>query len=153
MKFILNGENLDLETDERKTLLEFLREDMGLKGVKKGCEIGECGACTVLMNKKAVNSCMVLVGQIEGAEIITIEGISKDVLHPLQEKLLKGGAVQCGYCTTGIVMSILGLLYENPIPSEDEVRRAIDGNLCRCTGYNQIIHSVKDLKLDELEVK
>ena len=153
MKFILNGKMIDIEADERKTLLEFLREDMGLTGVKKGCEIGECGACTVLMNKKAVNSCMVLVGQIEGSEIITIEGVSGEVLHPLQEKLLKGGAVQCGYCTPGMVMAILGLLYENPRPTEEEVRRAIDGNLCRCTGYNQIIHSVSALNLDELGVK
>lgn len=153
MKFILNGKNVDIDIDDRKTLLEFLREDMGLTGVKKGCEIGECGACTVLINKKAVNSCMVIAGQIEGCDIMTIEGVSGEVLHPLQEKLLKGGAVQCGYCTPGMVMAILGLLYENPKPSEDEIRKAIDGNLCRCTGYNQIIHSVNQLNLDELGVK
>lgn len=152
MEFVLNGERLNIALKERKTLLEFLREDMGLTGVKKGCEIGECGACTVLMNKKAVNSCMVLAGQIEGCEITTIEGVSNEVLHPLQEKLLKGGAVQCGYCTPGMVMAILALLYENASPSEEEIRKAIDGNLCRCTGYNQIIQSVKEMKLDELEV-
>ena len=152
MKFVLNGEKQNVAVDERKTLLEFLRDDMELTGVKKGCEIGECGACTVLMNKKAVNSCMVLAGQIEGCDIVTIEGVSNEVLHPLQEKLLKGGAVQCGYCTPGMVMTILALLYENSNPSEEEIRRAIDGNLCRCTGYNQIIQSVKEMKLDELEV-
>ena len=124
---------------------------MGLTSVKKGCEIGECGACAVLMNKKPVSSCMVLTGQIENSEIITLEGVNKEVLAILQEKLLKGGAVQCGYCTPGMVMSILGLLYENNTPSEGEIRRAIDGNLCRCTGYNQIITSVADMHLEELK--
>lgn len=151
IKFKLNGMQFEREVEPVKTLVNFLREDMGLTSVKKGCEIGECGACTVLMNKKPVSSCMVLTGQIENSEIITLEGVNKEVLAILQEKLLKGGAVQCGYCTPGMVMSILGLLYENNTPSEGEIRRAIDGNLCRCTGYNQIITSVADMHLEELK--
>lgn len=152
IRFILNGHQIERKVDPTKTLVNFLREDMGLTGVKKGCEIGECGACAVLLNKKAVSSCMVLTGQIENSEITTIEGVDKQLLELLQEKLLRGGAVQCGYCTPGIVMSILGLLYENNNPTEDEIRRAIDGNLCRCTGYNQIIKSVADMHLEELNI-
>jgi aerobic-type carbon monoxide dehydrogenase small subunit (CoxS/CutS family) len=151
IKFILNGMQFEREVEPVKTLVNFLREDMGLTSVKKGCEIGECGACTVLMNKEPVSSCMVLTGQIENSEIITLEGVNKEVRAILQEKLLKGGAVQCGYCTPGMVMSILGLLYENNTPTEGEIRRAIDGNLCRCTGYNQIITSVADMHLEELK--
>ena len=150
MKFILNGKYTESNVNPTKNLLDFLREDMKLTGVKRGCEIGECGACTILIDKKAVNSCMVMVGQIDGCELITIEGVSSDVLHPLQEKLLKGGAVQCGYCTPGMIMSILALLYENSKPSLEDIKRAIDGNLCRCTGYNQIINSVQDMHLDEI---
>ncbi len=153
LEFKLNGRDLTVEAEPVKSLLDFLREDMKLTGTKKGCEIGECGACTVLINKKAVNSCMVMVGQIEGCEVLTIEGISGEVLNPLQEKLLNGGAVQCGFCTPGMIMSILGLLYENPAPDAEEIRRAIDGNLCRCTGYNQIIKSVEGLRLNEVVLK
>lgn len=153
ISFNINGQHVKKEVDGAKTLLNFLRDDMGLTGVKKGCEVGECGACTVLLNKKAVNSCMILVGQVDGSEIITIEGVSKDVLNPLQEKLLKGGAVQCGYCTPGMIMAILGLLYENPKPNAEDIKRAIDGNLCRCTGYGQIIESVEDIEFDDLSIK
>lgn len=152
VNFILNGKSVKKEADPTKTLLDFLRDDMGLTGVKKGCEIGECGACTVLMNRKAVNSCMVLTGQIDGSEILTIEGISSDVLTPLQERLLKGGAVQCGYCTPGMIMSIMGLLYENPSPTEADIKRAIDGNLCRCTGYEQIIKSAASMHLEDIKL-
>lgn len=151
LSFKLNGIQVKKDIDPMKTLVNFLREDMGLTSVKKGCEIGECGACAVLLDKKAINSCMVLTGQIEGSEVITIEGIDKNLLSILQEKLLKGGAVQCGYCTPGMVISIIGLLYENKNPNEDEIRRTIDGNLCRCTGYNQIIKSVADMHLEELK--
>ncbi len=152
MKVKINGRQMEIEVDKRRILLDFLREDLGLTGVKRGCEIGECGACMVLINKKAVNSCMVLVGQVENCEVTTIEGISEETLIPLQEKLINGGAVQCGYCTPGMIMAILSLLYENPSPSGEEVRRAIDGNLCRCTGYNQIIESVVDMNLDEVKL-
>lgn len=150
LEFILNGAKVEVEAEATKSLLDFLREDMGLTGTKKGCAIGECGACTVLIDKKAINSCMVMTGQVQGCEVITIEGIGTSVLHPLQEKLLNGGAVQCGFCTPGMVMAILGLLYENPDPSEEDIKRAIDGNLCRCTGYNQIIKSAHELKLNEI---
>lgn len=153
LEFKLNGRDLTVEAEPVKSLLDFLREDMKLTGTKKGCEIGECGACTVLINKKAVNSCMVMVGQIEGCEVLTIEGISDEVLNPLQERLLNGGAVQCGFCTPGMIMAVLGLLYENPAPGAEEIRRAIDGNLCRCTGYNQIIKSVEGLRLSEVVLK
>jgi carbon-monoxide dehydrogenase small subunit len=150
LQFNLNGAKVEVEANPTKSLLDFLREDMGLTGTKKGCAIGECGACTVLIDKKAVNSCMVMTGQVQGCEVITIEGVGTTVLHPLQEKLLKGGAVQCGFCTPGMVMTILGLLYENPNPSQEEIKRSIDGNLCRCTGYNQIIKSTHELKLNEI---
>lgn len=152
IKFRLNGQQIEKEVDPAKTLVNFLREDMGLTSVKKGCEIGECGACAVLLNMKAVSSCMVLTGQIDGAEVVTIEGISNDILIPLQERLLKGGAVQCGYCTPGMIISIMGLLYENSCPAEDEIKRAIDGNLCRCTGYNQIIKSASNMNLENLNI-
>jgi aerobic-type carbon monoxide dehydrogenase small subunit (CoxS/CutS family) len=150
LQFNLNGAKIEVEANPTKSLLDFLREDMALTGTKKGCAIGECGACTVLIDEKAVNSCMVMTGQIQGCEVITIEGVGVEVLHPLQEKLLKGGAVQCGFCTPGMVMTILGLLYENPNPSQEEIKRSIDGNLCRCTGYNQIIKSAHELKLNEI---
>lgn len=152
IKFKLNGQQIEKEVDPAKTLVNFLREDMGLTSVKKGCEIGECGACAVLLNTKAVSSCMVLTGQIDSSEVVTIEGISSDILIPLQERLLKGGAVQCGYCTPGMIISIMGLLYEKPCPTEDEIRKAIDGNLCRCTGYNQIIKSASSMNLEGLNI-
>lgn len=152
MRFRLNGIEVTTDVCPTKNLVDFLREDMNLTGVKKGCEIGECGACTIIIDKKAVNSCMMMVGQVEGHEVLTIEGVSSEVLTQLQEKLLAGGAVQCGYCTPGMVMSILALLYKNPNPSEKEVARAIDGNLCRCTGYKQIIESVKGMHLEEIKL-
>lgn len=152
IKFKLNGEEIEKDVIETKPLVDFLREDMGLTGVKKGCEIGECGACTILINKKAVNSCMVMTGQIEGAEVITIEGIDAKILVPLQERMISSGAVQCGYCTPGMVMAILGLLYENEVPSKEQIGRAIDGNLCRCTGYKQIIESVESLTLNDIAI-
>lgn len=153
IRFILNGQEIEKNVNPSKTLVNFLREDMGLTGVKKGCEIGECGACAVLIDKKAVSSCMVLTGQIQGCEVTTIEGIDKRLLEIIQEKLLRGGAVQCGYCTPGIIISIVGLLYENSHPTEKEIQRAIDGNLCRCTGYSQIIKSVLDMQIEELEIR
>lgn len=150
IKFKLNGREIEKNVIKTKPLVDFLREDMGLTSVKKGCEVGECGACTVLLNKKAVNSCMVMTGQIEGLEVITIEGLNDKVLMTLQERMMSAGAVQCGYCTPGMIMAILGLLYENIQPSREEIIRAIDGNLCRCTGYRQIIESVESLKLEDI---
>ncbi|RKY95136.1 MAG: (2Fe-2S)-binding protein, partial [Candidatus Hydrothermota bacterium] len=135
-----------------RTLLDILREDLGLTGTKRGCDTGECGACTVLMNGRSVNSCLVLAGEVEGAEIITVEGLGgEEALHPLQEAFLEEDAVQCGFCIPGMLMSAKYLLDRNPDPSEEEIREAISGNLCRCTGYIPIIRAIKRaaLKLKE----
>lgn len=144
IKFTLNGKTVELTTRTNRRLLDVLREDFGLTGTKEGCSIGECGACTVLLDNKAVNSCLVLVGQVHGSNIITVEGLAKDgILHPLQENFLKYGAVQCGFCTPGMLISAYALLNENPQPSEEEIKEAIAGNLCRCTGYKQIIEAIQ----------
>lgn len=144
LKFILNGKSVNIKAEPNERLLDLLRNKFNLTGTKEGCSIGECGACTVIINGKAVNSCLVLAGQCEGAEIITIEGIEKDgKLHPLQENFLKSGAVQCGFCTPGMIMSAYAMLLENPNPTEEEIKDAIAGNLCRCTGYKQIIEAVE----------
>lgn len=125
------------------TLLELLREKLDLTGTKKGCEIGECGACTVIINKKAVNSCMVLVPQVEGTEVITVEGLSQNgELDSLQQSFIKNHAIQCGFCTPGMLMSAKALLMNNPNPTKEEIKEAISGNLCRCTGYIQIIKAI-----------
>lgn len=144
VSFVLNGKQIEIETEPNKRLLDLLRDDLNLTGTKEGCSIGECGACTVIMNGKAVNSCLVLAGEIDGSEIITIEGIAQNGnLHPLQENFLKYGAVQCGFCTPGMILSTYALLKQNPFPDEETIKEAIAGNLCRCTGYKQIIEAVK----------
>lgn len=144
VSFVLNGKQIEIETEPNKRLLDLLRDDLNLTGTKEGCSIGECGACTVIMNGKAVNSCLVLAGEIDGSEIITIEGIAQNGnLHPLQENFLKYGAVQCGFCTPGMILSAYALLKQNPFPDEETIKEAIAGNLCRCTGYKQIIEAVK----------
>jgi aerobic-type carbon monoxide dehydrogenase small subunit (CoxS/CutS family) len=142
--FTLNGKDVELTTPPNRCLLDILREDFTLTGTKEGCGIGECGACTVLVDNKAVNSCLILAGQVNGSDIMTIEGLAKNgTLHPLQENFLKYGAVQCGFCTPGMLMSAYALLKENPHPSEEEIKEAIAGNLCRCTGYKQIIEAIQ----------
>jgi len=146
LKFILNGKEVVVETEPSVRLLDLLRDRFNLTGTKEGCGIGECGACTVLMNGKAVNSCLIFAAQVEGNEIITIEGIANgNELHPIQKSFLKYGAVQCGFCSPAMVLSAFALLEENPNPTEEEIKDAIAGNLCRCTGYKQIIEAIKEI--------
>ena len=144
IEFKLNGKKVSVLTEGNKRLLDLLREDFHLTGTKEGCSIGECGACTVIINNKAVNSCLVLAGQVDGAEVLTIEGLAKDGLTKLQESFLKTGAVQCGFCTPGMLMSAYALLLEKDNPSVEEIKEAIAGNLCRCTGYKQIIEAINE---------
>ena len=140
----INGKLHRLEVEPNRILSDLLREDLGLTGTKKSCEIGVCGSCTVLLDGKAVNSCLVLAVDCHNREITTIEGLSDGKkLHKLQEAFVKKGAIQCGFCTPGMILSSKALLDENPNPSEQEIRRAIAGNLCRCTGYAKIVEAVK----------
>ena len=146
ISFKVNGNEYSIDTDPGKRLLDVLREDLGLTGTKEGCGEGECGACTVIINGKAVNSCLAMVGQMRGAEIITVEGLESDgELDKLQKAFISNGAVQCGYCTPGMLMSSKALLMKNPHPTEEEIRVAISGNLCRCTGYTKIVAAVKEV--------
>jgi carbon-monoxide dehydrogenase small subunit len=140
----VNGEVEHVVVPSNMTLMRMLRESLGLTGTKNGCSAGECGACTVLLNGEPVNSCMVLAAECEGAEIVTVEGLAGDQqLDPLQDAIIEAGGVQCGFCTPGILISSRALLNRNPNPSEDEIREALVGNLCRCTGYVRIIESVR----------
>jgi len=144
IRFTLNGEDQELEVSSRITLLDLLREGLNLTGTKRGCEIGECGACTVILNGEPVNSCLVLAPQVDGSEIWTIEGLSRlDEIHPIQKAFVEAGAVHCGFCTPGMVMSAKALLDKNPEPTKQDIKLAISGNLCRCTGYKQIIDAIK----------
>ncbi len=128
-----------------RLLLDLLRDDLGLTGTKEGCGTGDCGACTVILNGNPVNSCLVLSGELDGAELLTVEGLKLGpVLHPVQRAFIQAGGVQCGYCTSGMLMMVKSLLDENPDPSDEEIRFALSGNLCRCTGYAKIIQAVKD---------
>ncbi len=139
----INGEEAEFLCEPRQSLLEVLRETLGLTGTKKSCNEGECGACTVLMDGKPVASCLVLAIDAQGKEILTIEGLSEgEKLHPIQEAFLKHGGIQCGFCTPGMVMSAKAFLDEHQNPTPAEVRKAIVGNLCRCTGYQQIVDSI-----------
>ncbi len=141
----VNGEPVEAAVDPNKTLLQFLREDLGLTGAKHGCGLGDCGACTVILDGKPVNSCLVLAVQAKGREVLTIEGLAENgKLHPIQESFVEKGAIQCGYCTPGMILSAKALLDENSKPDEKEIRTAISGNLCRCTGYQKIVEAIKD---------
>ena len=145
ISFTLNGEPVKVEVEPHLTLLHVLRDKLELTGTKEGCGMGECGACTVLLDGKTVNSCIFPALEIEGRKVTTIEGLT-DVqgnLHPIQKAFIKWGAVQCGFCTPGMVLSAKALLDENPKPTEEEIRHGIAGNLCRCTGYLQIIQAIK----------
>lgn len=145
IKFTLNRKETEIDVEPTIRLLDLLREKFNLTGTKEGCGVGECGACTVLVDGKAINSCLMLAFQVDGCEVLTIEGIaSEDELHPLQKKFLEHGAVQCGFCTPGMVLSSYSLLEKKSNPTEEEIKDAIAGNLCRCTGYKQIIEAVKE---------
>ncbi len=142
----LNGQKVHLEVAPGATLATVLRDQLRLIGTKIGCEEGECGACTVLVDGQPVDSCLYLALKAAGRDVITVEGLSQNgTLHPLQSAFVEHGAVQCGYCTPGMLMSAVALLKEKPHPSEDEIRRAISGNLCRCTGYLSIIRAIQDV--------
>lgn len=142
--FKLNGEEYNLTVPANLTLLQIIRERIGLTGTKRGCGKGECGACTVIFNGKSVNSCLVLAPKVDESEVLTVEGIGTfDHPHPIQEAFVEEGAVQCGFCTPGFVVSSYYLLSKNPHPSEEEIREGLSGNLCRCTGYIKIINALK----------
>ncbi len=143
ISFILNGKQYELKVKPWQTLLELIREDLNLTGTKEGCGQGECGSCTVIMNGKTVNSCLVPAVEADGQEILTIEGLSdNDRLHPIQEAFVSHSGMQCGFCTPGMIMSVKALLDSNPAPTNEEIRESISGNFCRCTGYIKIIESI-----------
>jgi len=144
--FIVNDKEVTLKVDPKERLVDTLREKLKLTGTKEGCSIGECGACTVILNGEAVSSCLILTGQIGGSEILTIEGLEVDgKLEPLQQAFIDHHAVQCGFCTPGMLMSAKALLIQNPHPSREEIKTALEGNLCRCTGYEQIIEAIESV--------
>jgi len=139
----INGESFEVAVESQRTLLEVLREDLGLTGAKEACGTGECGACTVLFDGKPILSCLTLAVEAQAREITTIEGLSKaEELHPLQKAFIQLGAIQCGYCTSGMILNVKSILDENPHPSRDEILKGLEGNLCRCTGYNKILEAV-----------
>jgi carbon-monoxide dehydrogenase small subunit len=143
IEIVVNEKIVKVEVDPSKTLLEFLREDLRMTGTKKGCDSGECGACTVLVNGQAVNSCLMLAVDAGGKKITTIEGLAKGTrLDPLQASFIQHGAMQCGFCTSGMILAAKAVLEENPNPSESQVRDSLAGNLCRCTGYKKIVEAV-----------
>ena len=145
VSFTLNGEPIEVEIESHLTLLQLLRDKLELTGTKEGCGMGECGACTVLLDGKTVNSCILPALEVEGKKVTTIEGLTdaQGNLHPIQKAFVEYGAIQCGFCTPGMVLSTKALLDENPKPSEEEIRNGIAGNLCRCTGYLQIVQAIK----------
>ena len=140
----VNGDTYELAVDPHRTLVQVLREDIGLTGTKVGCDLGECGTCTVHMDGKPVLSCLTLAIEAQGREIVTVEGLVKEgKLDPLQQSFVDHGAIQCGFCTPGMIMTSKALLNNNPSPTEGEIRKAISGNLCRCTGYVKIVDAIK----------
>jgi carbon-monoxide dehydrogenase small subunit len=144
ISFTVNGERRETEVWEGESLLFALRERLGLPGSKNACEQGECGSCSVLLDGRLVCSCLVLAAQAEGHDVVTVEGLGRDgELHPVQEAFTETGAVQCGFCTPGLIVATADLLARNPTPSEDEIREALSGNLCRCTGYAKIFDAVR----------
>ena len=143
---VVNGNSVTREIDDGMTLLRFLREELQLTGTKEGCGEGDCGACTVLVDGLSVNSCLYLAVLADGKEILTIEGLEKNgQMHEIQEAFIRHGAIQCGFCSPGMIMSVKNLLDNNPKPTEDEIRRGMSGNLCRCTGYQQMVDAIKEV--------
>ena len=139
----INGEAQSVDVPARRLLSDFLRDDLHLTGTKRGCETGTCGACSVLVDGEVIKSCLMLAVQVQGREISTVEGLGNgDELHPLQESFMQCGGLQCGYCTPGFLMTSYAMLKNNPNPTTDEVRHGLNGNLCRCTGYTQIVESI-----------
>ena len=152
VEFTLNGKLLSLEVEPRRTLIQVLRQDLGLKGAKEGCGKGECGACTVILNGKAVLSCLIPIPRVQGCSITTIEGLETgEGLHPLQKAFIEHGAIQCGFCTPGMILSAKACLDENPSPSMEEIRETISGNLCRCTGYVKIVEAIQSVAGKKIE--
>ncbi len=145
--FELNGEIVDLLVPPTYRLVDILRKDLNLTGTKMSCEIGRCGACSVLINGQVVNSCLVMAYQLQNAKVETIESISKNSLHPIQQAFLEEGGLQCGYCTPGMIVALSDLLENNPDPTDDEVLEHLSGNLCRCTGYTGILRAIKNYKV------
>jgi len=145
MIFELNGKNVDVEAKPTMTLLELLRGELGVMSVKKGCEQGECGACTVLLDGLPMTSCLILAPQVDGRHVTTVEGLAENpLMKELRNAFMENGAVQCGFCTPGMLLSSYALLRDNPHPSEEEVKTGIEGNICRCTGYVKIIEAILD---------
>ncbi|MEF2878023.1 MAG: (2Fe-2S)-binding protein [Blautia sp.] len=139
ISFLLNGPPMEMEVQGERRLLDFLREDLHLTGTKEGCGEGECGACTVILDGKAVHACLTTVGELDNSQLLTIEGLEQNgELDRLQKAFIKKSAVQCGFCTSGMIMSAKALLMENPHPTQEEIKRAIAGNICRCSGYKEI---------------
>lgn len=145
VRFKVNGREREVLTAPNRTALELLREDLGLTGVKHGCDDSNCGVCTVIVDGKATKSCCMLVGQLDGTEVVTIEGLETEEygLHPLQKAFIEHFAIQCGYCTPGMILSAKALLDENPHATEDDIREALHGNMCRCTGYKKIVEAIE----------
>ncbi|HOC59557.1 MAG: (2Fe-2S)-binding protein [Syntrophaceae bacterium] len=145
IQFILNGEEIHLDVAADRRVVDLLREDLGFTGTKEGCGAGECGACSILVNGEHRLSCLMVAAQLAGAEIVTIEGLSGEKgFHPLQEAFIREGAVQCGFCTPGMIIAAEALLKSNPNPTREEIRSGLSGNLCRCTGYQKIVDAVSE---------
>jgi carbon-monoxide dehydrogenase small subunit len=153
ISFLLNGEAQEMDIQEHWTLLHLLREELDLKGTKEGCGSGECGACTVIVDGKAVNACLYFAAELDGKGVMTIEGMAAPdgTLHPLQRAFVEHGAIQCGYCSPGMILSAKALLEEMPNPTEEEIRHALAGNLCRCTGYLQIFEAIRSVSEGETQ--
>ena len=146
ISFVINGEKKEMDVRPEKRLLDFLRDDLHLTGAREGCGQGECGACTVIIDGTAQHACLTLTGQIDGCEVLTIEGLEKDgELDEIQKAFLEYSAFQCGFCTPGMIMAAKALLMSNPHPTEEEIKRAIAGNICRCTGYSQILAAIRSV--------